>query len=78
MLESAELKIALLAGHGGYFSLLSVALKRRHDQNDLKGESVCYIYRLDSITEDAKAGTEGKSWLGAICVHMCTRMESRD
>lgn len=37
MLESAELKIALLAGHGGYFSLLSVALKRRHDQNDLKG-----------------------------------------
>lgn len=38
MLESAELKIALLAGQGSYFSLLSVALKRRHDQNNLKGK----------------------------------------
>lgn len=38
MLESAELKIALLAGQGSYFSLLSVVLKRRHDQNNLKGK----------------------------------------
>lgn len=38
MLESAELKLALLAGHGGYFSLLSAALKRCHDHNNLKGK----------------------------------------
>lgn len=38
MLESAELKLALLAGHGSYFSLLSAALKRCPDHNNLKGK----------------------------------------
>lgn len=75
MLESAKLKIALLAGHGSYFSLLSAALKRRHDQNNLKGKVFVIVTGEIPSLRDAKAGTEGKSWLGAVHVRMCTRME---
>lgn len=71
MLESAELKLALLAGHGGYFSLLSAALKRHHDITIRRGKCLLYLQVRFPSLRDAKTGTEGKSWRGAVCVCVC-------